>query len=181
MAAVIPLPLMAGNTGHRVSRLQALGWGGARLAFYAYIGFSMLTVVGGFVTAPLMTWLFFNDWRFWRYWGRAWRLFPHSWHIAWQMLKREGRFMLSVPLLSPPRQGPDHDRVELSPLWQHGTGCGSCQRCCEILSLRCPVLDETTGFCSGYNSFYWRYFNCGRYPSRAAEIRYYGCDKWRMK
>jgi hypothetical protein len=165
----------------RACRFQELRWAAARLAFYGYIGFSMLSVVGGFITAPLMTWLFFNDWRCWRYWGRAWRLFPHAWHIAWQMLRREGRFMLSVPLASPPQPAPDTALVELSPAWQHGSGCGGCQRCCEVLSLRCPVLDEETGFCSGYNSFYWRYFNCGRYPSRADEIRYYGCDKWRMK
>jgi hypothetical protein len=163
------------------TRIQTLKWAGARIGFYAYIGFSMATVVGGFVTAPLMTWFFFNDWRFWRYWRRARRLFPHAWHIVWQMLKREGRFMFSVPLTSPPQQEPDHRLVELSPAWQHGSSCGSCQRCCEVLSLRCPVLDETTGFCTGYNSFYWRYFNCGRYPTRTTEINYYGCGKWRMK
>jgi hypothetical protein len=190
VATVLPMQDVFGEirTGNvrllrpqRASRVQALRWASARLGFYAYIGFSMLTVVGGFVTAPLMTWLFFNDWRCWRYWGRAWRLFPHSWHIAWQMLKREGQFMFSVPLSSPPHSGPDHSRVELAPSWQHGTSCGNCQRCCEVLSLRCPVLDESTGFCTGYNSFYWRYFNCGRYPSRSVEISYYGCDKWRMK
>ena len=141
----------------------------------------MLTVVGGFVTAPLMTWLFYNDWRFWRYWRRAWRLFPHGWHIAWQMLRRNGSFMLSVPLTSPPRTAPDQDLIELAPAWAHGTSCGDCQRCCEVMSLRCPVLDDSTGFCTGYNSFYWRYFNCGRYPSRPVEISFYGCDKWRMK
>jgi hypothetical protein len=164
----------------RVPNFQQLKWASARLGFYAYVGFSMVTVVGGFLTAPLVTWLFFNDWRFWRHWGRAWQLFPHAWFIAWQMLKRESRFMLSVPLTSAPQTGPDHSRVELAPAWEHGTSCGDCQRCCEVLSLRCPVLDETSGFCTGYNSFYWRYFNCGRYPTRSAEIKYYGCDKWRM-
>jgi len=164
-----------------VSGARRLGWAGARLAFYAYIGFSMVTLVGGFLTAPLMTHLFYNDWRFWRHWRRAWRLFPHSWNIAWLMLRREGEFMLSVPLTSAPRSKPDQGLVELAPGWAHGAGCGDCQRCCHILWLRCPVLDTASGFCSGYNSFYWRYFNCGRYPSRAVEIEYYGCDKWRMK
>jgi hypothetical protein len=165
----------------RARRLQEVRWAVARLAFYAYIGFSMLSITGGFITAPLMTWLFFNDWRWWRYWGRAWHLFPHAWHLAFQMLRGESRFMLSVPLTSAPQSVPDTGRVEMSPAWQHGSGCGDCQRCCEVLSLRCPVLDDATGFCTGYNSFYWRYFNCGRYPSRAAEISYYGCDKWKMK
>jgi hypothetical protein len=141
----------------------------------------MLSLVGGFVTAPLMTWLFFDDWRFWRHARRGWRLFPHGWHIARLMLRKESQFMLSVPLTSPPQSKPDRKHVELAPDWQHGQGCGDCQRCCHILSLRCPVLDTDTGFCSGYRSFYWRYFNCGRYPSNAGEIEYYGCDKWRMK
>lgn len=188
--ALQPFPLPAADAGairlrllqrRRPERLRQLRWAAARLAFYAYIGFSMLTIAGGFITAPLMTWLFYNDWRFWRHWGRAWRLFPHAWHIAWQMLRGEGQFMFSVPLTSMPQPAPDTRLVELSPAWRHGSGCGDCHRCCEILSLRCPVLDEATGFCSGYNSFYWRYFNCGRFPSRAVEIRYYGCDKWRMR
>lgn len=184
-----PRPLDARATAHRATppvaatgtRLQRTGWAAARLAFYAYIGVAMITVVGGFVTAPLMTHLFYNDWRFWRHWERAWRLFPHAWSIAWLMFRREGQFMLSVPLTSPPQSGPNHGLVELAPGWGHGASCGDCQRCCHILWLRCPVLDEATGFCSGYDSFYWRYFNCGRYPSGTTEIDYYGCDKWRMK
>ncbi len=173
--------IAGGPAGRIATRLRQLGWASARLGFYTYIGLSMITVVGGFATAPLMTHLFYNDWRFWRHWRRAWRLFPHAWNIVWLMFRREGQFMLSVPLTSPPQSKPDHGLVELAPGWRHGAGCGDCQRCCHILWLRCPVLDDATGFCSGYNSFYWRYFNCGRYPSRHAEIDYYGCDKWRMK
>jgi hypothetical protein len=32
-----------------------------------------------------------------------------------------------------------------------------------------------------YNSFYWRYFNCGRYPTSQQEIDLYECPKWIMK
>lgn len=181
--AAVVRPLMPGGATMQAgaTRLQRLGWAAARLGFYAYIGFSMLTLVGGFLTAPLMTRLFFGDWRFWRHWRRGWRLLPHGWGLFRLILQGEGRYMLDVPLASPPQTGPDHRLVELSPAWEHGTSCGTCRQCCQVLTLRCPVLDTRTGFCSGFNSFYWRYFNCGRYPVRKPEIDYYGCRKWRMK
>ena len=46
------------------SRWQRTGWACARLAFHAYVAFSLLTVVGGFLSAPLMTQLFSSGrWR----------------------------------------------------------------------------------------------------------------------
>jgi hypothetical protein len=35
--------------------------------------------------------------------------------------------------------------------------------------------------CRGYDSFFWRYFNCGRYPTEQREIEYYLCNKWQFK
>jgi hypothetical protein len=163
------------------TRLQQLKWASARLLFISYIGFALASVVGGFLTAPVMTQLFFGDWRFWRHWRRGWRLFPHGWKLLWVLLRTEAQFMFSVPLTSPPQTAPDRDLVKLSPSWSHGTTCGSCRQCCHVMELRCPILDQASGFCSGYNSFYWRYFNCGRYPSRQVEIDYYGCNKWLMQ
>lgn len=163
------------------ARRQPLLWAGARLGFYAYIIFALATLLGGFLTAPLMTYCFFTDWRFWRYWKRGFRLFTHGWRIIWLILRGEGRYMTSVRLTSPPQGVPDHRRVTLSPAWKHGVACGRCRRCCQINGKTCPVLDTDTGLCSGYNSFYWRYFNCGRYPAREVEIQYYGCEKWQMK
>ena len=174
-----------GNNGWidpaQASRAQKLKWASARLLFMGYIGFALFSLVGGFISAPVMTKLFFNDWRFWRHWRWGWRLLPHGWMIFWMVLRKQGQFMFSVPLASPPQSIPDRDRVRLSPHWNHGSSCGNCQRCCQVLELHCPVLDHSSGFCSGYNSFYWRYFNCGRYPSRQLEIDYYGCDKWLMQ
>lgn len=163
------------------SRWQRMKWSGARLAFHAYVAFSLLSVVGGFLSAPLMTQLFFGDWRFWRYLRAGASLFPHGWKLFALVLRGEGSFMLGVPLGSAPQSAPRRGVAELSPSWSHGTSCGSCRRCCHVKSLRCPVLDIDSGFCRGYNSFYWRYFNCGRYPSSQSEIDYYGCPKWQMK
>lgn len=160
------------------SRWQRLGWACARLAFHAYVGFALVTVVGGFLTAPLMSKLFFDDWRCWRYWRRGAALFPHGWRLFAMVLRGEATFMLGVPLGSAPQTRPARGAAVLAPSWEHGSSCGSCRRCCHVKELRCPVLDTESGLCSGYDSFYWRYFNCGRYPSSQAEIDYYGCPKW---
>ncbi|HQY71484.1 MAG TPA: hypothetical protein PLW13_13700 [Pseudomonadales bacterium] len=160
------------------ARRQRLGWACARVAFHAYVGFALFSGVGGFLTAPLMTHLFFDDWRFWRYWRRGAALFPHGWRLLLLVLRGEGTFMLGVPLDSPPLSRPLRGAAQLSGAWPHGDSCGSCRRCCQVKSLCCPILEPDTGRCGGYDSFYWRYFNCGRYPSSQSEIDYYGCPKW---
>ena len=162
------------------SRWQRMRWAGARVAFHAYVGFALFSVIGGFLTAPLMSWLFFGDWRCWRYWRRGARLFPHGWRLLGLVIRGEGMFMLGVPLGSAPQSAPSLETVALSPDWIHGSSCGPCRRCCHLQSLRCPVLDPASGLCGGYDSFYWRYFNCGRFPSAQKEIDYYGCPKWLM-
>jgi hypothetical protein len=159
-------------------KLQAVRWALARLAFIIYIVFSVVTLVGGFLTAPLMTWYFFGDWRFWRYWRVGLGLLPHGLRLTTVMLFDSRAFMFSVPLASPPRSAPDRSIAEFHPGWPHGDSCGDCSNCCKAGGHVCPLLDEERQACRGYNSFYWRYFNCGRYPSLEEEIDYYGCRKW---
>jgi len=154
-------------------------WAAARVLFIGYVGFTLFTVVGGFLTAPLATWYFFGDWRFWRHWRAALRLYGQGWRMLGLMLRGESGFMLDVPLTAAPHSAPVPSLVELNPNWAHGSACGPCSRCCD--QIRCPVLDHETGFCRGYNAFYWRYFNCGRFPSHQREIDYYGCPKWVMR
>ena len=157
--------------------MNEIKWAAARLIFHAYIGLSLVTVVGGFLTAPIMTWYFFGDWRFWRHFVPSSKLFFHGWKIAGLILRgHNGGFLLSVPLTSPPYSAPLREIVHLAPSWQHGSSCGPCTNCCSEIG--CPVLDTEKGICSGYNSFFWRYFNCGRYPSKQPEIDYYSCPKW---
>jgi len=150
----------------------------ARLLFIAYIGFSVVTLVGGFLTAPLMSWYFFNDWRFWRHWRRGVAMLPHSIRLLGLIVRDSRGFMFSVPLSSPPSEVPDPAVTILNPEWKSGNSCGDCSNCCRPGGLVCPLLDESTGLCTGYNSFYWRYFNCGRFPSVRPEIDYYACNKW---
>ena len=161
-------------------KLQALRWALARLAFIIYIVFSVATLIGGFLTAPLMTWYFFGDWRFWHHWRAGLGLLPHGLRLTGMMLGHGRTFMFSVPLASPPRSVPDESVARSRSDWRHGTSCGDCSSCCRPGGNACPLLDSQQQGCRGYNSFYWRYFNCGRYPSFEEEISYYGCRKWEL-
>jgi len=159
--------------------LREANWALKRLAFYVYIAFCFLTFVGGYLTAPLFSHLFFGDWRFWRYVNPGTRLFFYAWRWLVPVLRGEnGGFMFSVPLTAPPWSAPDPKIAAIRPQWDHGESCGDCVQCCDKIG--CPILDRKAGKCRGYESFYWRYFNCGRFPTRQSEIDYYGCPKWEM-
>ena len=162
-------------------QLHPVGWALARLTFIVYIVFSVLSLVGGFLTAPLMTWYFFGDWRFWRHWRAGVRLLPHALRLTAMMLGHNRAFMFSVPLTSPPRSAPDPSSTFPRPDWPHGGSCGDCSNCCKPGGHACPLLDSERRRCRGYDSFYWRYFNCGRYPSVEEEIAYYDCQKWALR
>lgn len=161
-----------------IQQLNQARWALARLLFIVYIGFSVMSLVGGFLTAPLMTWYFYGDWRFWRHWSSGLGLMPHGLRLFRLMFSDGQAFMFSVPLTSPPRTSPNLDAATLHPLWPHGESCGDCSNCCKAGGNICPLLDEKLGLCRGYDSFYWRYFNCGRFPSVKPEIEYYDCRKW---
>ncbi|HKI99154.1 MAG TPA: hypothetical protein VKB51_11835 [bacterium] len=161
--------------------VQQAKWVAARLVFYTYIGFSLGTLgIGGFLTGPMMTWYFYGDWRFWRHWQSAKGLFSHGYRMLWYILQgQNGGFMLGVPLTAPPFSAANREVVELQPTWEFGSSCGPCNRCCS--KIKCPVLDTEKGLCRGYDSFFWRYFNCGRFPSEQREVDFYLCNKWGFK
>jgi hypothetical protein len=52
---------MSGNSV-AVSSPHPIKWATARILFYIYLVFSLFSVVGGFITAPLMSWSFFGTW-----------------------------------------------------------------------------------------------------------------------
>ena len=160
--------------------LQEMRWATMRLLFYTYLGFCLVSVVGGFLTFPIFSRTAFGSWRFWRYIESSPRLYLHGWKMSTLLLfgQNEG-FMMSVPLRAPPHSSPPRELTVISPAWESGNSCGNCDLCCT--KIKCPILDKKTGLCRGYDSFFWRYFNCGRFPSAEREIQYYGCEKWVMK
>lgn len=150
-----------------------------RIAIHATILFCQLTVVGIIILAPVVTWLFFNDFRFWRYLRHFPFLFVAQYYALFIMLKPGGyKFMYSVPLTSPPRHKPDPRIARVTDDWEHGDSCGDCNKCCEKVG--CRLLDKKNGLCLSYGSPYWLYFNCGRYPISQEQIDYYDCQKWEL-
>lgn len=160
--------------------MQEVRWAAARLFFYAYFAFCMITVVGGWLTAPLASWYFYGTWRFWRYLGDSPKLYWHGWKtLYWMARGSYGGFMFDVSLTSPPHTFPVEGLAKLNPEWEHGYECATCTNCCT--KLECPILDTENQMCKGFDSFFWRYFNCGRFPSKEKEIEHYSCPKWLMR
>lgn len=156
-------------------------WTLARLTFLFFAICFGLTGIGIYLFALLTSWYFFGDVRFWRYL----KYFHGLWLDEMQLLylsifKKSYVFVTTLRLDAPPLLQPDPATIELQPTWagpvEH---CNGCHQCC--LHINCHLLDRETGSCLSYGSFYWRYFNCGRFPINQAHLDYFGCPKWRIK
>lgn len=144
----------------------------------------LMLLTGGlfaFLLAPLTSYLMFNDWRFWKHirFYCPLTLFCYR-QLGLLITQPAYRKCCTLPMTEPPRTSPSKELVELAATWDTPEiECGECSQCCTKLG--CPLIDTETGCCRSYNSFYWRYFNCGRYPATQAQIDYYGCPKWIVK
>lgn len=143
-----------------------------------------MVLTGGltlYLLAPLSSYWLFNDWRFWKY--------VHLFHpmlrtvygqLGMILFDSEYNRFFSVNMTAPPATSPSLALVSVSPAWQSShCECSGCSRCCRKVG--CALLDEETGYCLSYDSFYWRYFNCGRYPATQDQIDFYDCPKWIMR
>ena len=157
-------------------RIKKLQWSSLRLMFIICTVFSTTIVVVGCLFSPVFSYCFFGDFRPWRY-LRLWpRLLVYVYYLLYLSLKGESAFSTPLPLTAPPMSAPKLNPIQIHPDWPHGLSCDSCSKCCS--KIRCPLLEKTTGKCKSYNSFYWRYFNCGRYPENQADIDRFECPKW---
>jgi hypothetical protein len=157
--------------------IKKLRWAGARLCFIGFITFGIITGVGLYLLAPLFSYYFFGTLRFWKYMHMGPRLIAYAYTMAFGYLK--GEFTPSVRLTAPPMTKPDLSLVQINSAWENGDSCADCGKCCK--KIRCPLLERTYDQCMGYDSFYWRYFNCGRYPAHQDDIDRYECPKWVMR
>jgi len=169
-----PFPQEADQAGFWIR----LGWCCFRLAYIACAGLGLFTAgLGFYLIAPLVSYCFFNDFRFWRYLRYFPRIVGHVYRIFYLMLKDRYAFIFSVPLDSPPMSRPDSGKVVVDQHWSHGhDSCGTCYNCC----LSCPFVDRARHRCLSYDSPFWKYFNCGRFPISRKQIDYYRCTKWQF-
>ena len=157
-------------------------WMMVRSLFWIYLG--LILASGGFVglvTMPIVSRLFFNTWQFWKYLKYYPKLMVQGYRVVLMMIKDTSyKFVFTVPLNSPPLKTPDRTNVKLSRGWVHEENtCAPCVRCCSKIS--CPLLNVKEGTCISYDSFYWRYSLCGRFPITQQQIDFYQCPKWEMK
>ena len=160
--------------------LTKIKWSLYRILFFTVFSFCVLTGVGIYIAAPLITHCYFDTFRFWKFVG----YFPSMMRFAYRHVfmligDRDYRRYMSVSLMERPMAGPDRTKVRISDRWEWGEEtCGNCNKCCT--RLRCPLYDRVRNCCLSHNSPYWRYFNCGRYPINQAQIDYYQCPKWEV-
>lgn len=164
------------------TNIQHIEWVTKRLLFMVL--YFLLILTGGismFITAPLTSYLLFRDVKFWRYTRYFFPFAMLAYHqLALLITDQRYRTMFSIPFTAPPMRQPDKSILELSESWdsiEHE--CSGCSNCC--VQMGCPLLDWEQGKCMSYNSFFWNYFNCGRYPATKNQIDYYQCPKWMMK
>ena len=161
--------------------MQEMKWLSIRVLLLGAGLFVTLTLgTALYLFAPLASYIFFDDWRFWRHLGKFHRVIQAGIRLYVLVFTNENdyRNAFSLSFTSPPGTSPDRNRVRINPSWAHGESCGSCSQCCQ--QLRCPLLDKEKGLCMVYGSLIWRYFNCGTYPFSQKEINYFNCPKWQM-
>ena len=56
--------------------------------------------------------------------------------------------------------------------------CDACDSPC-CAQLKCPLFGSD-GRCMGWDSLFFNYFYCGRYPENQKQIDYYKCPKWEL-
>lgn len=161
--------------------MQKLQWASARVFFMMMILVSAVTGnLIGYLLGPLYTWYFFNDFNCFKYYRYSYAMIACYWKMILAWLQEPSyRKMFAIPLTAPPLMAPDPCRAAIRADWRGDRGtCNGCVLCCARRA--CPLLDPETNHCRSYGSFYWRYFNCGRYPERIEQIMYYRCEKWEI-
>jgi hypothetical protein len=161
--------------------VQKAKWATARMVFIIAAFGSIASVnVLGYLLGPLYSWYFFNDLNFFKYHRYFFSMTRCGWKMLNELIRNPSyRGMFAIPLTARPMIGPDLSRVRVRADWPENDGCcNGCIQCCVRRS--CPLLDTERNQCKSYGSFFWRYFNCGRYPENVGQIRYYECPKWEI-
>jgi len=161
--------------------MQRIKWTSARFVFLTMtIGVVFTGGLLGYFFYPLYSWYFFSDINFLKYRQYLPRLVSAFWRQIGELLSNpDYREMFFIPWTLPPLNNPDISLVRTRSTWpRDDKGCGDCINCCTRRS--CPLHDIEQNICKSYGSFFWRYFNCGRYPQNEKQISFYECKKWEL-
>jgi hypothetical protein len=142
---------------------------------------ALFFVTGGlmmFVLAPLYKNVFLPRASLWEF--NVLRLWGFLYKIIWRFISDKNyRSMYSTKLGDAPKLHTDRSLVQVSAGWQGADdNCDICKAAC-CVRLRCPLLGADSR-CLSYNSLFYQYFYCGRYPENQSQIDYYNCPKWEM-
>ena len=107
-------------------------------------------------------------------------LWPFAYKIIWRSITdKTYRTAFTVKMTASPTMHTDTRHVRVKECWSGGPDdCDQCEAaCCSVL--QCPLLDGNNR-CLSYNSLFFGYLHCGRFPETQQQINYYQCPKWEL-
>jgi len=161
-------------------KIRALGRALFRMISYAIVTINLLSFgLFFYCIAPYISYFFFTDFRFWRYFKFFHKYYFYSFIYFYRLIRYERALIKTfLPLTSPPMDHPDPTLFCIRNDWNlPPDSCGECNRCCTFI-VTCCFLDESQNRCLSYGSLFWRFFNCGRFPSSNVLLEYCGCKKF---
>lgn len=162
--------------------MEKAKWAAARIIFLVMALAGTATgSAAAYLLGPVYSWYLFDDVRFLKHHRLFFPIAVAFWKLVFEWVRNpEYHRMFAIPLTAPPMMGPDLSLVRVRAAWSETDGaCNGCVQCC--IRRSCPMLDTERNRCLSYGSFFWRYFNCGRYPESGEQIRYYDCPKWEVR
>ena len=104
----------------------------------------------------------------------------HIYRVVWRSITNKNyEAMYPQKLTDPPKLSNDRNIVRIKESWQGSEdNCDLCKLSC-CAQITCPMLDN--GRCLSYDSWYFGYLYCGRYPENQSQMDLYNCPKWEMR
>ncbi len=160
--------------------LNKIKWTSFRLFFYFLILMNFLTFgLFAYLIAPYISYLFLKDWRFWKNISFFKKLYPAVNTFIFHWINNDYNYLKSyIPLSAPPMRSYNKALFKNRDSWEFGDSCGNCNECCTLLN--CFFLDKENKRCLCYDSLFWNYFNCGRFPVNAKHIEYHKCPRFEV-
>ena len=165
---------------HNIMIFNRIRWSLFRVISYSIVFINILTFgVFLYIIAPYTSYFFLNDLKFWKHLSYFHKIYFNSISYLKSIVLKDSALIIShLPLSSPPMDSPNLKLFRVSKDWDYpDDSCGTCSDCCHFLG-DCCFLDTSRNKCLCYGSLFWRYFNCGRFPTTKKQLDYYRCPKY---